>query len=109
MRVRNNDFATLRIKRIPYLFAGYQKAFRCKSCGKIYPEYVPDVCRRCGKELTEEIKEHVAGHCAWLKNDKEIEEYSASCLASGAYMHWEDFKDKRIPVHKVFLFEGGDL
>ena len=41
MRVRNNDFATLRIKRIPYLFAGYQKVFRCKSCGKIYPEYVP--------------------------------------------------------------------
>lgn len=55
MRVRNNDFATLRIKRIPYLFAGYQKMFRCKSCGKIYPEYVPDVCRRCGKELTEEM------------------------------------------------------
>lgn len=55
MRVRNNDFATLRIKRIPYLFAGYQKVFRCKSCGKIYPEYVPDVCRRCGKELTEEM------------------------------------------------------
>ena len=37
-------------------------------------------------ELLEEIKEHVAGHCVWLKNDKEIEEYSASCLASGAYM-----------------------
>ena len=55
MRVRNNDFATLRIKRIPYLFAGYQKVFRCKSCGKIYPEYVPDACRRCGKELTEEM------------------------------------------------------
>ena len=38
-------------------------------------------------ELLEEIKEHVAGHCVWLKNDKEIEEYSASCLASGAYMY----------------------
>ena len=37
-------------------------------------------------ELLEEIKEHVAGYCVWLKNDKEIEEYSASCLASGAYM-----------------------
>ena len=57
-------------------------------------------------ELLEEIKEHVAGHCVWLKNDKEIEEYSASCLASGAYMYWEDFKDKRIPVHKVFFFDG---
>ena len=41
--------------------------------------------------------------------DKEIEEYSASCLASGAYMYWEDFKDKRLPAHKVFIFEGGDF
>lgn len=56
-------------------------------------------------ELLEEIKEHVVGHCVWLKNDKEIEEYSASCLASGAYMYWEDFKDKRLPAHKVFIFE----
>ena len=60
-------------------------------------------------ELLEEIKEHVAGHCVWLKNDKEIEEYSASCLASGAYMYWEDFKDKRLPAHKAFIFEGGDF
>lgn len=44
-----------------------------------------------------------------LKIDKEIEEYSASCLASGAYMYWEDFKDKRLPAHKVFIFEGGDF
>ena len=35
--------------------------------------------------------------------------YSASCLASGAYMYWEDFKDKRLPAHKVFIFEGGDF
>lgn len=55
MRVRNNDFTMLRIKRTPYLFAGYHKVLRCKLCGKIYPEYVPDVCRRCGKELTEEM------------------------------------------------------
>lgn len=55
MRVRNNDFTMLRIKRTPYLFAGYHKVHRCKLCGKIYPEYVPDVCRRCGKELTEEM------------------------------------------------------
>ena len=55
MRVRNNDFTMLRIKRTPYLFAGYHKVLRCKLCGKIYPEYVPDVCRRCGKELKEEM------------------------------------------------------
>lgn len=55
MRIRNNDFTMLRIKRTPYLFAGYHKVFRCKLCGKIYPEYVPNICRRCGKELTEEM------------------------------------------------------
>lgn len=58
-------------------------------------------------KLLEEIKEHVKSNCMWLKTDKDIEEYSASCLASGAYMYWEDFVDKRIPEHKVFLFEGG--
>lgn len=60
-------------------------------------------------KLLEEIKEHVKCNCVWLKNDKEIEEYSASCLASGAYMHWENFNDKRIPEHRVFVFEGGDF
>lgn len=59
--------------------------------------------------LLEEIKDHVKDNCVWLKTDKDIEEYSASCMASGAYMHWDDFKDKRLPEHKVFLFDGGDL
>ena len=72
-------------------------------------EHVEEVQTLMENELLEEIKEHVAGHCVWLKNDKEIEEYSASCLASGAYMYWEDFKDKRLPAHKVFIFEGGDF
>ena len=90
------------------------KEFYKTSIGEFAPEKWLEVTLQIiqalmENELLEEIKEHVAGHCAWLKNDKEIEEYSASCLASGAYMHWEDFKDKRIPVHKVFLFEGGDL
>ena len=116
----------------------YKKVCRCKVCGKIYDKGIPYICSKCGaeigrptptilqmmgsgevtlqiiqilmeNELLEEIKEHVAGHCVWLKNDKEIEEYSASCLASGAYMYWEDFKDKRLPAHKVFIFEGGDF
>lgn len=47
-----------RFSKIALNFIGIvvrNKVFRCKSCGKIYPEYVPDVCRRCGKELTEEM------------------------------------------------------
>lgn len=90
------------------------KEFYKTSIGEFAPEKWLEVTLQIiqalmENELLEEIKEHVAGHCAWLKNDKEIEEYSASCLASGAYMHWEDFKDKRIPAHKVFIFEGGDF
>lgn len=60
-------------------------------------------------KLLEEIKNYVKKNYAWLKKDGEIEEYAANCLASGAYMYWDDFKDKRMPEHKVFLFEGGDL
>ena len=60
-------------------------------------------------KLLEEIKEYVKSHCFWLKTDKEIEEHSISCLASGAYMYWYEFQDKRLPNQKVFLFEGGDI
>ena len=60
-------------------------------------------------KLLEEIKEYVKSHCFWLKTDKKIEEHSISCLASGAYMYWDDFRDKRLPDQKVFLFEGGDV
>nr|DAK02058.1 MAG TPA: hypothetical protein [Caudoviricetes sp.] len=60
-------------------------------------------------ELLEEIKNHLKCNCVWLKNDKDIDEYSVSCFASGAYLHWKDFKNKRIPKHKVFVFDGGDF
>ena len=43
------------------------------------------------QELFERIKEHCRTHCAWLHKETELEEYSLSCLSSGAYEHWEDF------------------
>ena len=60
-------------------------------------------------KLLEEIKKHVKPHCVWLKTQEEVDEYSIQCLASGAYMYWEGFQDKRIPTHKVFIFERSDL
>lgn len=56
-------------------------------------------------DLLDEIKKHVKENCVWLKTDKDIQEYSADCLLSGAYMYWEKFKHKRMPEHKVFFFE----
>lgn len=60
-------------------------------------------------KLLEEIKDYVKNNCYWLKTPDEVEEYAINCLASGAYMYWNDFKDKRVPEHKVFIFERCDF
>ena len=57
------------------------------------------------EKLLDEIEKYVKENCVWLKTDKDIQEYSADCLLSEAYMYWEKFKNKRIPEHKVFFFE----
>ena len=44
------------------------------------------------QELFERIREHCRTHCAWLHMETELEEYALSCLSSGEYEHWEDFK-----------------
>lgn len=77
---------------------------------KLWVEVISEIIRTLQEEkLLEDLKEHVRNNCYWLKTEADIEEYSLNCLASGAYMYWEDFKDKRVPEHKVFVFEGGDL
>lgn len=43
-------------------------------------------------ELLESIKEHCRAHCAWLRGEKEVEEYAIDCLCSRAYRHWSDFE-----------------
>ena len=57
-------------------------------------------------ELLEEIKEHVAGHCVWLKNDKEIEEYSASCLATGKILRTRDYRHIRYLSLREVISDG---
>ena len=43
-------------------------------------------------ELLENVKEYCREHCAWLRTEKELEEYAISCLCSRAYRHWPDFE-----------------
>lgn len=30
---------------------GYQKVHRCKECGKIYPNGISYICKKCGAEI----------------------------------------------------------
>lgn len=39
-----------------------------------------------------QIETHCRLHCAWLHTDQDVHEYAMSCLSSGAYKHWKDFK-----------------
>ena len=43
-------------------------------------------------ELLEKVKEHCREHCAWLRTEKDLEEYAIRCLCSRAYRHWPDFE-----------------
>lgn len=49
-------------------------------------------------ELLGDIKEHCRKNCAWLRREKELEEYAVNCLCSRAYRHWEDFKNKETTI-----------
>lgn len=43
------------------------------------------------EELLEQIEEHCRRHCAWLKQEPELELYAMDCLASKAYESWTEF------------------
>ena len=43
-------------------------------------------------ELLGRIKEYCRKHCAWLHEEKEIEEHAINCLCGRVYKHWKDFK-----------------
>lgn len=53
-------------------------------------------------DLLNEIKNHCGEHCAWLHTKDEIEEHALECLASGAYLHWREF---RSDGHRMFRFD----
>lgn len=75
---------------------GFKETYRTKA-GDFSPEEwrktVLQAIDDAGEtDLLEKIKEHCRKHCAWLRKEKDIEEYSMECLVGRAYLHWEDFK-----------------
>lgn len=43
--------------------------------------------------LLERVKDHCREHCAWLRTESDLEEYSINCTCSRSYKHWKDFGD----------------
>lgn len=63
----------------------------CFTCEK-WKELALAEVKADGKEdLLSAVKEYCKRNCAWLRNDKEIEDYALECTASHAYEHWSDF------------------
>lgn len=56
-------------------------------------------------ELLARIVEHCRSHCAWLKTDKDREEYALDILVGRVYRHWEDFPVTGLVENTVFIFE----
>ena len=80
---------------------------KMKTIGK---EYIPtrvgkielgEWCKLMEEAIREEgentllfqIETYVRLNCAWLHTDQTVHEYAMSCLSSGAYKHWKDFKE----------------
>lgn len=40
-----------------------------------------------------QIETYARLHFAWLQSDQEVHEHALSCISSGAYKHWERFKE----------------
>ena len=81
-----------------------------KKMETVGKEYVPtrvgkierrEWCRLMEEAIREEdkntllfqIETHARLHCAWLHSEGAVHEYAMSCLSSGAYKQWEDFKE----------------
>lgn len=46
-------------------------------------------------DLLENIKDHCREQCAWLKKEKDVEEYAVQCLCNRAYQYWDDFSTRK--------------
>lgn len=56
-------------------------------------------------ELLKRIIDHCRLYCAWLKKEKDIEQYAIVCLIAGAYRNWKDFSFSDLEENTVFIFE----
>lgn len=74
----------------------------------VYYSIAKDFIIIAGKtELLQRIKDHCREHCAWLKKEKDVEEYSIECLLSRAYEYWSDFTCQDSEQSKwIFYFDN---
>lgn len=83
------------------------------NAGEISPKQWLEIMRECvaasgSEQILEKIREHVKRDCAWLKTDKDIEEYSLNILAGRIYNQgraWSNFDTGGAPVRTAFVFD----
>lgn len=81
-----------------------------KTAGGEYPpEEWRQIVQSCieasgSGELLERIIGHCRTHCAWLKTDRDCEEYALEILVSRAYRHWKDFPMDGLTEGSAFVF-----
>lgn len=91
----------------------FQETFQTNA-GKFTPDKWYEIARSCVEssgtgELFARIKEHCGSHCAWLKNDNDIEEYALNILVGRVYRRWKDFSTAGLTENSSFLFEFVDV
>lgn len=56
------------------------------------------------KELFTKIVEYCRTNRAWLKTDKDREEYALEIIAGRSYRFWKDFSTEGLPENTAFVF-----
>lgn len=83
------------------------------DAGEFPPEQWLEIMRECvvasgSEQILAKICEKVKRDCAWLRTDKEIEEYSLNILAGQIYNQgraWSNFDTGGAPEKTAFVFD----
>lgn len=87
----------------------FQETFQTNA-GEFAPDKWSEIARSCvfrtgSEELFTRIVEYCRFHCAWLKNDKDREEYALDILIGRVYRHWKGFSVAGLTENTAFIFE----
>lgn len=87
----------------------YQETFQTNA-GEFTPDKWYEIVLSCvdgsgSGELFTRIVERCRSHCAWLKSDKDREEYALDILVGRVYRHWKDFSADGLTENSAFIFE----
>ena len=87
----------------------FQETF-LTNAGEFTPDKWYEIARSCvdssgSGELFTRIVEYCRSHCAWLKSDKDREEYALNILVGRVYRHWQDFSADGLTENTAFIFE----